>query len=40
MKTRDVIVVGLGAVGSATLLDLARRGVRTLGIDRSAPPYA
>jgi sarcosine oxidase len=35
----DIIVVGLGAMGAATLLALARRGVRALGIDRFAPPH-
>lgn len=35
----DVIVVGLGAAGSAALYQLARRGVRALGIDRYAPPH-
>lgn len=35
----DVIVLGLGAMGSATLLQLARRGVRVLGIDRHHPPH-
>lgn len=35
----DVIVVGLGAVGSAALYQLARRGVRALGIDRFHPPH-
>jgi sarcosine oxidase len=35
----DAIVVGLGAVGSATLMQLARRGVRVLGIDRFDPPH-
>jgi sarcosine oxidase len=35
----DVIVVGLGAMGSATLYHLARRGVRVLGIDQYAPPH-
>ena len=36
----DVIVVGLGAMGSATALQLARRGQRVLGIDRFTPPHA
>lgn len=36
----DVVVVGLGAMGAATLYQLARRGVRALGIDRHAPPHA
>jgi len=35
----EVIVVGLGAVGSATLYQLARRGVKALGIDRFQPPH-
>lgn len=35
----DVIVVGLGAVGAATLLALARRGVRAIGLDRFHPPH-
>jgi len=35
----DAIVVGLGAVGAATTYQLARRGVRVLGIDRFAPPH-
>ena len=35
----DAIVVGLGAVGAATLYQLARRGARVLGIDRFAPPH-
>jgi sarcosine oxidase len=37
--TADVIVVGLGAMGSATLYQLARRGVRAIGIDRFQPPH-
>ncbi len=39
MKSFDVIVVGLGAVGSATLYHLARQGASVLGIDRHAPPH-
>ena len=35
----DVIVVGLGAMGSAAAWQLARRGARVLGIDRHAPPH-
>ena len=35
----DVIVLGLGAMGSAALYQLARRGSRVLGIDRFAPPH-
>lgn len=35
----DVIVVGLGAVGSATVNHLAELGVETLGIDQFTPPH-
>jgi sarcosine oxidase len=35
----DLIVVGLGAAGSATLYQAARRGARVLGLDRFAPPH-
>jgi sarcosine oxidase len=35
----DVIVVGLGALGSAAAWQLARRGARVLGLDRFAPPH-
>lgn len=37
--TTDTIVVGLGAMGAATLLALARRGVKAIGIDRFHPPH-
>jgi len=36
----EVAVVGLGAMGAATLYQLARRGVSAIGIDRFAPPHA
>jgi len=36
MPQYDVIVVGLGAIGSAALRALAKRGVRVLGIERFA----
>ena len=39
MDKYDVIVLGLGAAGSATLFQLATRGVRVLGIDQFAPPH-
>jgi sarcosine oxidase len=39
MTTADVVVVGLGAMGSASLYQLARRGARVVGIDRFAPPH-
>jgi sarcosine oxidase len=35
----DVIVVGLGALGAASLYQLARRGARVLGLDRFEPPH-
>ena len=34
----DVIVVGVGGLGSAALFHLARRGVRVLGIERYGVP--
>ncbi len=40
MPAFDTIIVGLGAVGSAALLQLARRGQRVLGLDRWDPPHA
>jgi sarcosine oxidase len=38
-KLHDVIVIGLGAMGSAAAYQLAKRGRRVLGIDRYAPPH-
>ena len=35
----DVIVVGLGAMGSAACYQLAKRGVSVIGIDRYSPPH-
>ena len=35
----DVVVVGLGAMGAAALYQLARRGVRAVGVDRYDPPH-
>src|SRR6185503_8386756 len=35
----DVVVVGLGAMGSAALHQLARRGVRVVGIERFEPGH-
>ncbi len=40
MTSPDIIVVGLGAVGSAALYQLTKRGVKVLGIDRHAPPHS
>lgn len=36
----QIIVAGLGAMGSAALYHLARRGVGVLGLDRYEPPHA
>lgn len=38
-RTYDVIIVGLGAVGSAAAWQLAQRGARVLGLDRFCPPH-
>lgn len=35
----DVIVIGLGAMGSAATYQLAKSGVNVLGIDRYSPPH-
>jgi sarcosine oxidase len=35
----DVIVIGLGAMGSATCYQLAKRGAKVIGIDRYSPPH-
>ena len=40
MGSADVIVVGLGAHGSAAASALARRGLTVLGFDMDAPPHA
>jgi sarcosine oxidase len=39
LRTADVIVVGLGAMGSATCFQLAARGASVIGIDRHQPPH-
>jgi sarcosine oxidase len=39
-RLHDVIIAGLGAMGSATALELSRRGVDVLGFDRYTPPHA
>ncbi|WP_018633908.1 N-methyl-L-tryptophan oxidase [Neomegalonema perideroedes] len=38
-QRQEVVVLGLGAMGAATLHQLARRGVKALGIDRRRPPH-
>ena len=35
----DVIVIGLGAMGSASVYQLSRMGVRVLGLDQFEPPH-
>ena len=35
----DVVICGLGAMGSAALQHLARRGKRVLGLERHAPGH-
>lgn len=35
----DVAIVGLGAVGAAVAMQLARRGARVVGFDRHNPPH-
>ncbi|HSS71239.1 MAG TPA: N-methyl-L-tryptophan oxidase, partial [Casimicrobiaceae bacterium] len=40
MTRFPTIVLGLGAMGSAALYHLARKGQRVLGIDRYSPPHA
>lgn len=38
-KNIDVIVVGLGAMGSAAVYQLAKRGAAVIGIDQFKPPH-
>ena len=40
MSSYDVAVVGLGAMGSAALYALAKRGRRVIGFERSEPANA
>ena len=35
----DTVVLGLGAMGSATVYQLAKRGNRVLGLDQFSPPH-
>lgn len=39
-SSHDVVIAGLGAMGSAAAFHLARRGVSVLGLDRYRPPHA
>ncbi len=36
----DIIIVGLGAMGSAALYQAAKAGAKVLGLDRYAPPHS
>lgn len=36
----EVAVLGLGAMGAATLYQLSKAGVKAIGVDRHAPPHA
>ena len=36
----DVAIVGLGAMGSASVFELSRRGQRVVGFDAFAPPHS
>lgn len=38
--TSDVIVIGLGAMGSAACYQIAKRGAAVIGIDRYSPPHS
>src|SRR3954470_19057619 len=39
MQAFDVAVIGLGAMGSATLFNLAQRGLRVIGLEQFAPGH-
>lgn len=39
-QTCDIAVIGLGAMGSAALYQLAKRGAKAVGIDRFTPPHS
>jgi sarcosine oxidase len=38
-QTFDVAVIGLGAIGSATLYQLSKSGAKIIGFDRFSPPH-
>ena len=38
-STADVIVIGLGAMGSAVTLQLVQQGLQVIGVDRFRPPH-
>ena len=37
-ETADAIIIGAGVIGAATAFELAKRGWRTLGVDRNRQP--
>ena len=39
VEQADFVVIGLGAMGSAVLYQLAKRGAKVIGIDRFVPPH-
>ena len=39
MLTADILVIGLGAVGSAALYQTSKLGARAIGIERFSPPH-
>ena len=39
VEQADVVIIGLGAMGSAVALRLARRGVGVIGLDQFEPPH-
>ena len=40
MQQPDVLILGLGAMGSATAYQLAKRGMKVIGLDQFTPPHA
>src|SRR5579862_6022107 len=40
MSDRDVVVIGLGAMGSAALYAAARRGLRVVGLEQYEPAHS
>lgn len=38
-RSCDVAVIGMGAMGAAALYQLAKRGMKAIGIDRFFPPH-
>ena len=38
-NTSDVIIIGLGAMGSATSMFLSHNGIKVIGFDSYSPPH-